>query len=198
MNEIGVVRKVDRLGRICLPVEMRRSLHVREGDAVQISYGNGVISIQKYNAVENLDRLLSGTAMSIQQADALPPDIIQELLVKLDEMRSVVKNGTKAFAKEGESSLCNNTENSLARDPKKAYEIFQLQWMLDHGYSIRDLIDQLEVMAEEDENKSGVRTDLQSLLQDWEYGFGFDGSIWPCYQEFLDTDYPAMLQANQE
>ena len=24
---------------------------------------------------------------------------------------------------------------------------------------------------------------------------GFDGAIWPCYQEFLEHDYPLMMQS---
>ena len=67
-------------------------------------------------------------------------------------------------------------------DPKQAYEIFRLQWMIDHGYSVLDLLNNLEAIIEEDQNESGVRTSLESLFLDWEFGIGFDGSIWPCYE----------------
>ena len=81
------------------------------------------------------------------------------------------------------------------RDPKQAYEIFRLQWMIDHGYGILDFIKNLETMIEEDQNEFGVRTGLESLFQDWEFCIGFDGSIWPCYEEFLEHDYPLMLNS---
>lgn len=32
----GIVRKIDRLGRIVLPVEMRRVLRIKEGDSIEI------------------------------------------------------------------------------------------------------------------------------------------------------------------
>ena len=80
-------------------------------------------------------------------------------------------------------------------DPKQAYEIFRLQRMIDHGYGVQDLIKNLEAMIEEDQNESGVRTSLESLFKDWEFCIGFDGSIWPCYEEFLEHDYPLMLNA---
>ena len=80
-------------------------------------------------------------------------------------------------------------------DPKQAYEIFRLQWMIDHGYGVQDLIKNLETMIEEDQNEFGVRTGLESLFQDWEFCIGFDGSIWPCYEEFLEHDYPLMLNS---
>lgn len=72
---------------------------------------------------------------------------------------------------------------------RQVYERFRLQWMIDHGYSLEDLIRNLESMIEEDQNESGVRTSLLSLFQDWEFGIGFDGAIWPCYQEFLENEY---------
>ena len=80
------------------------------------------------------------------------------------------------------------------QDPKQAYEIYRLQWMMDHGFTIPDLIKNLDSMIEEDANESGVRTSLQSLFQDWEFGIGFDSEIWPCYQEFLENEYPMILK----
>ena len=67
--------------------------------------------------------------------------------------------------------------------------------MIDHGYSVLDLLKNLEAMIEEDQNEFGVRTGLESLFQDWEFCIGFDGSIWPCYEEFLEHDYPLMLNS---
>ena len=58
-------------------------------------------------------------------------------------------------------------------DSKQAYEIFRLQWMIDHGYGILDLIKNLVAMIEEDQIESGVRTSLESLFKDWEFGIGF-------------------------
>ena len=80
------------------------------------------------------------------------------------------------------------------QDPKQAYEIYRLQWMMDHGFTIPDIIKNLESMIEEDANESGESTGLQSLFQDWEFGIGFDSEIWPCYQEFLENEYPMMLK----
>lgn len=80
------------------------------------------------------------------------------------------------------------------QDPKQAYEIYRLQWMMDHGFTIPDLIKNLEPMIEEDSNESGVRTSLQSLFQAWEFGIGFDSEIWLCYQEFLENEYPMILK----
>ena len=36
MKSIGMVRKVDELGRIVIPVELRRTLDIEEKDALEI------------------------------------------------------------------------------------------------------------------------------------------------------------------
>ena len=76
-------------------------------------------------------------------------------------------------------------EISLQR-ARKAYERFKLQWMIDHGFTLSDLIACMEDMVCEDLSGSKVCTSLQSLFADWEYGVGFaGGSIWPCFEEYL-------------
>lgn len=79
-------------------------------------------------------------------------------------------------------------EISLQR-ARKAYERFKLQWMIDHDFTLGDLITCMEDMVCEDLSGSEVRTSLQSLFADWEYGEGFaGGSVWPCFEEYLQSD----------
>ena len=65
-----------------------------------------------------------------------------------------------------------------------AYEKYKLDWMRAHGYTLKDLIAELENMREEEPS-----TYLQSLFEDWEYGFGFNSEIWACYDEFMDNEF---------
>jgi len=48
MKETGIVRKLDELGRITLPIELRRTLNLSERDAIEISTENGKIILEKY------------------------------------------------------------------------------------------------------------------------------------------------------
>lgn len=50
MKTSGIVRKVDELGRIVLPVEMRRLLNISEKDALEISLENEAIVIRRHHA----------------------------------------------------------------------------------------------------------------------------------------------------
>lgn len=48
MKSTGVVRKVDELGRIVLPIEIRKSLDINVKDPVEIFVDNERIVLQKY------------------------------------------------------------------------------------------------------------------------------------------------------
>ena len=48
MKSTGVVRKVDELGRIVLPIEIRNVLDIKSKDAIEIFTDNDKIVLQKY------------------------------------------------------------------------------------------------------------------------------------------------------
>ena len=51
MKSTGVVRKVDELGRIVLPSELRRVFAIREGDELEISVDGEKVILQKRHDV---------------------------------------------------------------------------------------------------------------------------------------------------
>ncbi|MBQ4100279.1 MAG: AbrB/MazE/SpoVT family DNA-binding domain-containing protein [Oscillospiraceae bacterium] len=48
MKSTGIVRKVDELGRIVLPIELRRTLDINERDSLEIYVENDQIILKKY------------------------------------------------------------------------------------------------------------------------------------------------------
>ena len=48
MKSTGIVRKVDELGRIVLPIELRRTLGIAEGDPLEIFVEDGRIILSRY------------------------------------------------------------------------------------------------------------------------------------------------------
>ena len=48
MKATGIVRKVDELGRIVLPIELRRTLDIEERDSLEIYLDGDKIVLQKY------------------------------------------------------------------------------------------------------------------------------------------------------
>lgn len=48
MKSTGIVRKVDELGRVVIPIELRRTLGIDEKDALEIYVDNEKIILKKY------------------------------------------------------------------------------------------------------------------------------------------------------
>ncbi|MBE3572690.1 MAG: AbrB/MazE/SpoVT family DNA-binding domain-containing protein [Moorella humiferrea] len=48
IKSTGVVRKVDELGRVVIPIELRRTLGIDEKDALEIYVDNEKIILKKY------------------------------------------------------------------------------------------------------------------------------------------------------
>ena len=48
MKSTGIVRKVDELGRIVLPIELRRTLDINEKDPLEIFVDGGSIILKRY------------------------------------------------------------------------------------------------------------------------------------------------------
>jgi transcriptional pleiotropic regulator of transition state genes len=48
MKSTGIVRKVDELGRIVLPIELRRTLDIAEKDPLEIYVSEDSIILKKY------------------------------------------------------------------------------------------------------------------------------------------------------
>ncbi len=52
MKGTGIVRKLDELGRITLPIELRRTLGVRERDPLEIFVEDDKIILKKYEPTD--------------------------------------------------------------------------------------------------------------------------------------------------
>ncbi|MBQ8431438.1 MAG: AbrB/MazE/SpoVT family DNA-binding domain-containing protein [Clostridia bacterium] len=80
MKSTGMVRKVDELGRIVLPAELRQSMDIQERDHMEIFTEGNRIILQKYHPgcifCQNVDRIV----------DFQGKKICSECLAKLKDM----------------------------------------------------------------------------------------------------------------
>lgn len=58
MKATGIIRRIDDLGRIVLPKEIRKSLKIKEGDMLEIYVqDNGAIMLEKYEPMDSLAKI---------------------------------------------------------------------------------------------------------------------------------------------
>ena len=66
MKATGVVRRIDDLGRVVIPKEIRRTLRIREGDPLEIfTDKEGEIILKKYSPIGELSDFASGYAETL-------------------------------------------------------------------------------------------------------------------------------------
>ena len=68
MKATGIVRRIDDLGRIVIPKEIRRTMRIREGDPMEIfTSREGEILLKKYSPVGELGEFAASLAESLAQ-----------------------------------------------------------------------------------------------------------------------------------
>ncbi len=92
MKATGVTRRIDDLGRVVLPIELRRNLGIGIGDTLEIFTENDTIVLRRYNAVDDLltmaNRLKDRVA--VEDCGEMKP----VLMDKLTEIEHIIKSGT--------------------------------------------------------------------------------------------------------
>ena len=53
----GIIRRIDELGRIVIPKEIRKSLRIKNGDNLEILVDNDEIKLRKYSEIETLEHV---------------------------------------------------------------------------------------------------------------------------------------------
>lgn len=58
MNKTGIYRKIDDLGRIVLPKELRNSLNINSGDDLEITIDNNKIILEKFSKLDSFENII--------------------------------------------------------------------------------------------------------------------------------------------
>lgn len=68
MKATGVVRRIDDLGRIVIPKEIRRTLRIKEGDPIEIfTDKEGEVILKKYSPIGELSEFATGYAETLSK-----------------------------------------------------------------------------------------------------------------------------------
>ena len=91
MKATGIIRRIDELGRVVIPKEIRRTIRIREGDPLEIFVEGGAVIFKKYQTVGNLEtqcNVLCDTFQRMSSACAVF-DIDGELFASNSQFRFV-------------------------------------------------------------------------------------------------------------
>ena len=108
MKATGIVRRIDDLGRVVVPKEIRRTLRIREGDPLEIyTDREGGIILRKYSPIGELSQF------SKQYAEALAGSGKKELMQKeiSRQLDNLMNQRENLLAVKGERKFISITED---------------------------------------------------------------------------------------
>jgi AbrB family transcriptional regulator (stage V sporulation protein T) len=126
MKATGIVRRIDDLGRVVIPKEIRRTMRIREGDPLEIyTETDGSVVFRKYSPVGELGRVSAEYAEAINRTSGIPIAICdrdnvvavagvsrKEYLEKpISDGLSNVLSSRKSYSSEGKTTDVKLTES---------------------------------------------------------------------------------------
>ncbi len=93
MKATGIVRRIDELGRVVIPKEIRRTLRIREGDPLELFTDRDELMLKKYSPIASVERFAEGTAKSLNEQSGYLAAICDT-----DTVLSACGQGRKALA----------------------------------------------------------------------------------------------------
>ncbi len=87
MKNTGVIRRIDDLGRIVIPKEIRKSLRIKDGESLEIFLDSENIVLKKYSSFNNLQEFYKNYVDSINA-------IIKENIIITDRDSIVAMAGS--------------------------------------------------------------------------------------------------------
>ena len=90
MKETGIVRRIDDLGRVVIPKEIRRTLRIREGNPLEIFVDReGEVILKKYSPISELSDFAK------EYAEALYDSLTSPVLICVRDAVIAVSGGSK-------------------------------------------------------------------------------------------------------
>lgn len=76
---------------------------------------------------------------------------------------------------------------------QRIYELYQLDWLMSHGYSLLDVVRGMVAEAievdREDDGIDSIKQNVECGIHTWMESVGIGGAFWVCYDEFFDYEY---------
>lgn len=160
MKATGIVRRIDDLGRVVIPKEIRRTLRIREGDPLEIFVDrDGEVILKKYSPIGELGDFAKEYAESLFESTNHITMISDR-----DAMIAVAGASKKEYLEKGVGSVVENAMDSrksilesnpgeydIIRDTAEHYSSYVIAPIIAGGDPIGSVI----MLSKEDDVKMG-------------------------------------------
>ncbi len=144
MKATGIVRRIDDLGRVVIPKEIRRTMRIREGFPLEIFTGNnGEVIFKKYSPVNELSEGATQAAEVIYKLSGVPTVIFDRDHVVAVAGAAKKEYGERRISPALEELLETRKNYLYGRDNQN--EIMPIEGIQKHALAISPIISEGDV-----------------------------------------------------
>lgn len=157
MKATGIVRRIDDLGRVVIPKEIRRTMRIREGDPLEIyTDREGGVIFKKYSPIGELGEFASKYAESLYKTSGRPVCITDKDSIiatagapKKDLVEKPLSSDMEKIMREKTSFVCTDGKNYRLTDQSDKYILGVVSPIIAEGDAIGNVV----IMKNDDESK---------------------------------------------
>lgn len=176
MKATGIVRRIDDLGRVVIPKEIRRTLRIREGDPLEIfTDREGEVILKKYSPIGELNEFATEYAESLNEAiDAITVITDRDNVVsiaggsKKEYLEKRISKDLETVIEQRESTLLNEADKivpvTIEESDMKKYSSQIIFPIVAHGDPIGSVI----LLSKEPDRQMG---ELETKIAETAAGF---------------------------
>ena len=89
MKPTGIIRRIDDLGRIVIPKEIRRTMGIHENDPMEIFLHEGFVVFKKYNPYTQYEDMLANLKQDIMAENGMVNKL--DILQRINEIAELLR-----------------------------------------------------------------------------------------------------------
>ena len=121
MPSSGITRRIDELGRLVIPKEMRYNLGIRDGEPLEIFINDGSIIIKKFSQVENIKNVSESICEII--SDVCNVEVLitdrEKIIAASKELKNLINTPLGDIHKK----LVDNRETYISKNTETMFDV---------------------------------------------------------------------------
>ena len=157
MKATGIVRRIDDLGRVVIPKEIRRTMRIREGDPLEIyTDRDGGVIFRKYSPIGELSEFASKYAESLYKTSGKPVCITDKDSIiatagapRKELMEKPLRSDMERIMEEKTAFICTDGKRLKLTDQSDKYTLGVVSPIIAEGDTIGNVV----IMNDNDNEK---------------------------------------------